>query len=224
MKLHDLAPAPGSTKRRTRVGRGIAAGKGKTAGRGTKGQKARAGASIPGWFEGGQTPVHVRVPKLRGFKRRERIEYQVVNVGRISGYAAAGRFGEDEMTMATVGLMQEFPNRARRRAEAAIARAEVGIAQVGVVTAQREAAIKDAIKWADQEKVRIVIAGIRKPGSALADLKAKNIPVILPPTQALPLEEDDPYDQAFSLPAEVYKAGVKFAFGTFGNQFSRNIP
>ena len=95
MKLHDLAPAPGSTKRRIRVGRGIAAGKGKTAGRGTKGQKARAGASIPGWFEGGQTPIHVRVPKLRGFKRRGRIEYQVVNVGRIADYAAAGRFGEE---------------------------------------------------------------------------------------------------------------------------------
>jgi large subunit ribosomal protein L15 len=70
VKLHDLQPAPGSTKRRIRVGRGIAA-----------------------WFEGGQTPIHVRVPKLRGFKRRDRVEYQVVNVGRISEYAAAGRFG-----------------------------------------------------------------------------------------------------------------------------------
>jgi len=94
VKLHDLKPAPGSTKRRIRVGRGIAAGKGKTAGRGTKGQKSRSGAKIPGWFEGGQTPIHVRVPKLRGFKRRGRIEYQVVNVGRISEYAAAGRFGD----------------------------------------------------------------------------------------------------------------------------------
>ena len=94
MKLHELQPAPGSTKRRIRVGRGIAAGKGKTAGRGTKGQKSRAGASIPAWFEGGQTPLHVRVPKLRGFKRRGRIEHQVVNVGRIAEYAAAGRFGD----------------------------------------------------------------------------------------------------------------------------------
>jgi large subunit ribosomal protein L15 len=94
VKLHDLQPAPGSTKARTRVGRGIAAGKGKTAGRGTKGQRSRAGASIPAWFEGGQTPIHVRVPKLRGFKRRERIEYQVVNVGRIAEYAVTGRFGE----------------------------------------------------------------------------------------------------------------------------------
>lgn len=95
MKLHDLRPAPGSRKDRTRVGRGISAGKGKTAGRGTKGQKSRAGASIPAWFEGGQTPLHIRVPKLRGFKRRDRVEYQVVNVGRISAYASAGRFGID---------------------------------------------------------------------------------------------------------------------------------
>jgi large subunit ribosomal protein L15 len=93
VKLHDLKPAPGSRKARTRVGRGIAAGKGKTAGRGTKGQKARAGGSIPAWFEGGQTPIHIRVPKLRGFKRRFRVEYQVVNVGRIAEYAASGRFG-----------------------------------------------------------------------------------------------------------------------------------
>jgi large subunit ribosomal protein L15 len=93
VKLHDLRPAAGSRRDRTRVGRGIAAGKGKTAGRGTKGQKARAGSSIPGWFEGGQTPIHIRVPKLRGFKNRFKIEYQVVNVGAISEYAEAGRFG-----------------------------------------------------------------------------------------------------------------------------------
>ena len=62
MKLNDLRPAPGSHRRRTRVGRGIAAGKGKTAGRGTKGQKSRAGASIPPFFEGGQTPLSQRVP------------------------------------------------------------------------------------------------------------------------------------------------------------------
>jgi large subunit ribosomal protein L15 len=95
VKLHDLKPAKGSHTPRTRVGRGIAAGKGKTAGRGTKGQKARAGGTIPPWFEGGQTPVHVRVPKLRGFKRRDRIEYQVVNVGRIAQYAREGRFGAE---------------------------------------------------------------------------------------------------------------------------------
>ena len=89
MKLHDLQPADGSRKPRTRVGRGIAAGKGKTAGRGTKGQKARAGGSIPAWFEGGQTPLHMRIPKLRGFKNRFKIEYEVVNVGAIGALAEA---------------------------------------------------------------------------------------------------------------------------------------
>jgi large subunit ribosomal protein L15 len=90
MKLHDLRPAEGSHKPRTRVGRGIAAGKGKTAGRGTKGQKARTGGTIQPWFEGGQTPIHIRVPKLRGFKNKFRIEYEIVNVGRISALAETG--------------------------------------------------------------------------------------------------------------------------------------
>ena len=92
MKLHDLQPAEGSRKARTRVGRGIAAGKGKTAGRGTKGQKARAGGGIPAWFEGGQTPLHMRIPKLRGFKNRFKIEYEVVNIGAIGALAEAGAF------------------------------------------------------------------------------------------------------------------------------------
>jgi large subunit ribosomal protein L15 len=92
VKLHDLQPAPGSRTPRTRVGRGIAAGKGKTAGRGTKGQKARAGGSIPPWFEGGQTPLHMRIPKLRGFKNRFKIHYEVVNVGAIGELAERGAF------------------------------------------------------------------------------------------------------------------------------------
>jgi large subunit ribosomal protein L15 len=92
MKLHDLKPADGSRQPRTRVGRGIAAGKGKTAGRGTKGQKARAGGGIPAWFEGGQTPLHMRIPKLRGFKNRFKIEYEVVNIGAIGAHAEAGAF------------------------------------------------------------------------------------------------------------------------------------
>ncbi len=92
MKLHDLRPADGSRQPRTRVGRGIAAGKGKTAGRGTKGQKARAGGSIPPWFEGGQTPLHMRIPKLRGFKNRFKIKYEVVNVGAIGALAEGGAF------------------------------------------------------------------------------------------------------------------------------------
>ena len=91
MKIHDLHPAPGSVTRKTRVGRGIAAGKGKTAGRGTKGQKSRAGASIPAWFEGGQTPLHIRIPKLRGFRNINDIQYEVVNVGAISAAIESGK-------------------------------------------------------------------------------------------------------------------------------------
>jgi large subunit ribosomal protein L15 len=102
MKIHDLHPAAGSTKKKTRVGRGIAAGQGKTAGRGTKGQKSRAGASIPGWFEGGQTPLHVRLPKLRGFRNINDITYEVVNVGAISAAVEAGRLVADGKAPITV--------------------------------------------------------------------------------------------------------------------------
>jgi large subunit ribosomal protein L15 len=91
VKLHDLRPVPGSRRERTRVGRGIAAGKGKTAGRGTKGQRSRTGSSIPAWFEGGQTPIHMRVPKLHGFKNRFRTEYAIVNLGRIEAALESNR-------------------------------------------------------------------------------------------------------------------------------------
>lgn len=96
MKLHDLRPAAGAHTKKNRVGRGVAAGRGKTAGRGTKGQRSRAGASIPPWFEGGQTPLHIRIPKLRGFRNVTRLEYEVVNIGRISAAAESGRLPEGE--------------------------------------------------------------------------------------------------------------------------------
>jgi large subunit ribosomal protein L15 len=97
VKLHDLKPAAGSRQPRRRVGRGIAAGQGKTAGRGTKGAKARAGGKIPAWFEGGQTPLHQRLPKLRGFRNVFKIEYEVVNVGDIARIAELGGLEGGEM-------------------------------------------------------------------------------------------------------------------------------
>jgi large subunit ribosomal protein L15 len=103
MKLHDLHPAEGSNRPRTRVGRGIAGGKGKTAGRGTKGQKARAGGSIPARFEGGQTPLHIRIPKLRGFKNRFRKHYEVVNLGDIARAIELGRLEPGDMPKAPKG-------------------------------------------------------------------------------------------------------------------------
>ena len=87
LKLHHLRPAPGSKTAKTRVGRGQA-GKGKTAGRGTKGSKARG--SIGAGFEGGQMPLHMRLPKLKGFKNPFRVEYQVVNLDRIAALFPEG--------------------------------------------------------------------------------------------------------------------------------------
>jgi large subunit ribosomal protein L15 len=84
VKLHDLHPTPGSRKPTRRVGRGHGSGRGKTAGRGTKGQKSRAGGNLPAWFEGGQTPLHVRTPKLHGFKNRFRVEYVPVNLAKLA--------------------------------------------------------------------------------------------------------------------------------------------
>ena len=78
MKVHDLKPNPGSNTRKRRVGRGIGGKGGKTAGRGTKGQNARS--RVPVGFEGGQMPLHMRTPKLRGFKNPFRVGYQVVNL------------------------------------------------------------------------------------------------------------------------------------------------
>jgi len=82
MKLHDLQPPEGSNRRRKRVGRGIAGKGGKTAGRGTKGQKARR--QIPIGFEGGQMPLQRRIPKLRGFTNPFRVEYQAINLDVLS--------------------------------------------------------------------------------------------------------------------------------------------
>ena len=87
IKLHDLRPAPGEKKAKTRVGRGEGS-KGKTAGRGTKGTKARK--NVPVTFEGGQMPIHMRLPKLKGFKSRFRTSYEVVNLGDISRLFPAG--------------------------------------------------------------------------------------------------------------------------------------
>lgn len=95
IKLHDLRPAPGSKTKRTRVGRGEGS-KGKTAGRGTKGTKARK--NVPSAFEGGQMPLHMRLPKLRGFKNPFRTEYQVVNLDRLAAlYPEGGQVTAEDL-------------------------------------------------------------------------------------------------------------------------------
>jgi len=98
LKVHHLRPAPGAKKAKMRVGRGEAS-KGKTAGRGTKGTKARY--QVPVAFEGGQMPLHMRLPKLKGFTNRFRTEYQVVNLDRIAElFPQGGTVGVDELVSA----------------------------------------------------------------------------------------------------------------------------
>ena len=87
LKLHHLRPAPGAKTAKTRVGRGEAS-KGKTAGRGTKGTSARY--QVPAGFEGGQMPIHMRLPKLKGFKNPFRVEFQVVNLDRLGSLVPEG--------------------------------------------------------------------------------------------------------------------------------------
>lgn len=108
MKLNELSPAEGSTKQRMRVGRGVGSGKGKTAGRGVKGQKARSGVAING-FEGGQMPIYMRLPK-RGFTPHGQKTMSWVNLGRIAKAVEAGKLDPSNVTEETLvasGLVRQ---------------------------------------------------------------------------------------------------------------------
>lgn len=97
MKLHELRPAEGAKEKRKRKGRGIAAGQGKTAGRGTKGQNARSGGGVRPYFEGGQLPLVRRLPHKRGFTNIFKLHYTPVNLDRLDGFSAG-----DEVSPATL--------------------------------------------------------------------------------------------------------------------------
>ena len=99
MRLHELHPAPGSRRERKRVGRGISAGQGKTSGRGQKGQGART-EGLPKGFEGGQMPLSQRLPKLRGFHNRFKKDYAVVNISKLSRFAAGSVVDADALRAA----------------------------------------------------------------------------------------------------------------------------
>jgi large subunit ribosomal protein L15 len=117
MKLHDLRPDEGAIKKRTRVGRGIAAGKGKTAGRGTKGQKARAGGGKGRYFEGGQLPLVRRLPFKRGFTNVFRIEYQEVNVDQLDGFGKGGEVSPETLADARLIKHADRPVKVLGRGE-----------------------------------------------------------------------------------------------------------
>ena len=108
MELKDLRPAEGATKARKRVGRGPASGTGKTAGRGLNGQKSRSGGGKGTGFEGGQTPLARRLPKLPGFRNINRVEYLPVNVSRIEKYFEGGEVVDGE-SLAAKGIIKN-PN------------------------------------------------------------------------------------------------------------------
>lgn len=97
MKLHELRPAKGAKRKKRRVGRGIAAGQGKTAGRGTKGQNARAGGGVRPYFEGGQLPLVRRLPHKRGFTNIFKVHYKPINLDRLDDFTAG-----DEVSPATL--------------------------------------------------------------------------------------------------------------------------
>lgn len=144
MRLHDLRPAEGSHQRKTRRGRGLGSGLGKTAGRGHKGQKARSGGRIRPGFEGGQMPLQRRLPK-RGFKNPFRVEWEVVNLGDLNQFAPetevtidllkAARLvrrnlpvkilGDGELNRALTVKANAFSKSAKEKIEAASGRAEV---------------------------------------------------------------------------------------------------
>jgi large subunit ribosomal protein L15 len=102
MKLHDLRPSAGSKKDRKRVGRGISAGQGKTAGRGTKGQGARSGGVKGPYFEGGQLPLVRRLPFRRGFTNIWRVEYAEVNLDRLAEFAPGSEISPESLVAAGV--------------------------------------------------------------------------------------------------------------------------
>jgi large subunit ribosomal protein L15 len=104
MRLHDLAPAPGAKTKRKRVGRGCGSGWGKTAAKGTKGQKSRSGGGTPPWFEGGQMPLQRRIPK-RGFTNIFRVEYAIVNLGALQKFPTGSVVGPDQLREA--GLLKK---------------------------------------------------------------------------------------------------------------------
>ncbi len=106
MKLHDLKPNEGSKKNRKRVGRGIAAGQGKTAGRGMKGQNARAGGGTSLWHQGGNLPFFRRLPFKRGFTNIHRVEYNEINLDQLDGFGPKSEVNPE--TMAEARLVKDI--------------------------------------------------------------------------------------------------------------------
>jgi len=111
MKLHELAPPPGAHRKRRRIGRGLGSGRGTTAGKGTKGQNARAGGGVPPYFEGGQLKLVKKLPFRRGFQNRSRVEYQGVNLKDLQRFPAGSTV--DVAALVSVGLLKSDKERVK---------------------------------------------------------------------------------------------------------------
>jgi large subunit ribosomal protein L15 len=161
VKLHELQPAPNSRRARTRVGRGISAGQGKTSGRGQKGQGSRSSSGLPKGFEGGQMRLSQRLPKLRGFHNRWKKEYAVVNLGKLNRFEsgsvvdaealkAAGLIGpaRDGVKLLAAGALSRSltvrVTRASAAARAAVEAAGGTIELLGAPAAEPETAVVEA--------------------------------------------------------------------------------
>ena len=153
MRLNQLSDNPGSRKARMRVGRGIGSGKGKTAGRGGKGQTARTGVAING-FEGGQMPLHMRMPK-RGFNNVHRLDYVEVNLGRLQEAIDAGKL------------------------EAGASVDGAALVAAGVIRRQRDG-IRLLAKGEIKAKLAIKVAGASKAAIAAVEKAGGSVEVIAP--------------------------------------------
>ena len=144
MKLNQISDNSGARKPRIRVGRGIGSGKGKTAGRGVKGQSSRTGVAIKG-FEGGQMPIHMRIPK-RGFNNIFRLEYNVVNLGKLQTAIDAGKLDAkkkiDTDALLAAGILRRAKHGVRLLAQGEI-KAKINI-EVSGVSAAAKAAVEKA--------------------------------------------------------------------------------
>lgn len=139
MKLNQLADNPGARKPRTRVGRGIGSGKGKTGGRGVKGQKSRSGVAIKG-YEGGQMPIHMRLPK-RGFNKPNRLSFAEVNIGRLQKAVDEGKL-DAKATVTEDALLEAGVIRRKLDGVRVLAKGEIKASVTVEVTGASKAAIE----------------------------------------------------------------------------------
>ena len=149
MKLHELRDNPGAAKKRMRVGRGPGSGKGKTGGRGIKGQKSRSGVAIGG-YEGGQMPLYQRLPK-RGFNKPNRKQFAVINLGIIAKFIEAGKLDASNVTEDT--LLASGAIRRKRDGVRVLAKGDIGTAVTIEVTGASKSAIEAVEKAGGSLKV-----------------------------------------------------------------------